>query len=527
MNEFEPSDVPIFLSICFLDSAVNLFSSNYTIVFMKDIGSCNNFCSNKKSLNSAAASKSNLMPILFRSSATTEKALPNLRNKLSSFLIIIHLIILLGSCSISKQISRQAKNDLLKDAAVATGHIGISIYEPATGKYWYNYDAAKYFVPASNTKLFSLYAGMKYLGDSLVGLRYEKTCDNYITIVGTGDPTFLHPDFKNQPVLNFLQKPVDYAYLQDSFLSKFSPLGNGWAWDDYQSAYAAERSELPIYGNVVKFYLQNDTLAVSPPTFYTHSFQWLNSTLTKGVGTKFSIERPFDDNSFHSLSKSSSKFTEQWIPFKTTSNETPPKSTFIKLLEDTLHKKIGNCASVDSRFILRNIIHSQPVDSLFKPMMHRSDNFFAEQTLLMASNEHLGIMSDEIIIDTLLQNDLADIPQRPKWVDGSGLSRYNLFTPQSFVYILNKMKNEFGMERLKNILPTGGEGTLSAYYQKAAGFIFAKTGTLSNHCALSGFMFTKKNKLLIFSVLANHYTTASTPVRRAVEKFLTDIREKY
>ena len=83
------------------------------------------------------------------------------------------------------------------------------------------------------------------------------------------------------------------------------------------------------------------------------------------------------------------------------------------------------------------------------------------------------------------------------------------------------------MERLKNILPTGGEGTLSAYYQKAAGFIFAKTGTLSNHCALSGFMFTKKNKLLIFSVLANHYTTAAAPVRRAVEIFLTYIREKY
>ena len=34
------------------------------------------------------------------------------------------------------------------------------------------------------------------------------------------------------------------------------------------------------------------------------------------------------------------------------------------------------------------------------------------------------------------------------------------------------MKNEFGLERLKNILPTGGEGTLSGYYQKDAEFIF-------------------------------------------------------
>lgn len=159
--------------------------------------------------------------------------------------------------------------------------------------------------------------------------------------------------------------------------------------------------------------------------------------------------------------------------------------------------------------------------------MHRSDNFFAEQTLIMVSNEHLGYMNDEKIIDTLLKSDLKDVPQKPKWVDGSGLSRYNLFTPQSFVYILNKMKNEFGWERLKNILPTGGTGTLSSYYKKDSGFIYAKTGTLSNNCALSGYLITKKGKLLVFSVLANNYQTGATPVRKAVEIFLQGIREKY
>ena len=159
--------------------------------------------------------------------------------------------------------------------------------------------------------------------------------------------------------------------------------------------------------------------------------------------------------------------------------------------------------------------------------MHRSDNFFAEQTLLMASNEHLGYMSDEKIIDTILSNDLKDVPQRPKWVDGSGLSRYNLFTPQSFVYILNKMKNEFGLERMKVILPTGGEGTLSSYYKKDAGFIYAKTGTLSNNCAISGYLITNKGKLLIFSILSNNYITGATPIRKAAERFLQGIREKY
>lgn len=145
----------------------------------------------------------------------------------------------------------------------------------------------------------------------------------------------------------------------------------------------------------------------------------------------------------------------------------------------------------------------------------------------MASNERLGYMNDEAIIDTLLKSDLKDVPQKPRWVDGSGLSRYNLFTPQSFVYILNKMKNEFGWDRVKNILPTGGTGTLTSYYKKEAGFIYAKTGTLSNNCALSGYLITKKGRFLIFSVLVNNYSTGATPVRKAMEKFLVGIRENY
>ena len=83
------------------------------------------------------------------------------------------------------------------------------------------------------------------------------------------------------------------------------------------------------------------------------------------------------------------------------------------------------------------------------------------------------------------------------------------------------------LERIKNILPTGGTGTLSSYYKKDSSFIYAKTGTLSNNCALSGYLITKKGKFLVFSVLANNYQTGATPVRKAVEHFLEAIREKY
>ncbi len=172
-------------------------------------------------------------------------------------------------------------------------------------------------------------------------------------------------------------------------------------------------------------------------------------------------------------------------------------------------------------------IHSQPTDSMLKPMMHRSDNFFAEQSLLMVSNELLGVMDDAKIIDTILKTDFKDLPQKPRWADGSGLSRYNLFTPQDFVAILNKMKTEFGMELLKEIFPTGNEGTLTNYYKTDSTNIFAKTGTLSGVVAISGFIYTQKNKLVLFSVLVNNHQASATDVRRAVEAFLKGIRNNF
>jgi D-alanyl-D-alanine carboxypeptidase/D-alanyl-D-alanine-endopeptidase (penicillin-binding protein 4) len=158
-------------------------------------------------------------------------------------------------------------------------------------------------------------------------------------------------------------------------------------------------------------------------------------------------------------------------------------------------------------------------------MMFNSDNFFAEQTLLMVSNEKLGYMGDEQIIDTLLKTDFKDLPTKPRWVDGSGLSRYDLFSPKDFIYILNKLQSEFGFTRMKRILPTGGQGTLTNYYEGDAGFIYAKTGSMSNNVSLSGYLITKKNKLLIFSVIINNFDGSGKSGRRAIEKLIKSIRE--
>ena len=405
------------------------------------------------------------------------------------FILNFSFLIVLASCSITKQISKQANTILLNDTAIRTGHIGISIYEPATNTYWYNYNADKYFIPASNTKLFTLYAGMKYLGDSLVGARYYHF-GNTLFVAPSGDPTFLHPEYDYQPLLRLLKEANSDIFI-NAVSDKVYKYGKGWAHDDYNESYMTERSKFPIYGNnlwisakpIYPKYLLRDTLidtavnlgrywAYIKPKYFAESVR-ASTNYQPGI----SLKRDILINTFRIEVSKDDSLNIMTIPFAVNQGRTS-----IEILSYILNKKIVNGIGVELK-TKDTILHSQPSDSLFKPMMHRSDNFFAEQTLLMASNEHLGYMSDEKIIDTLLKLDLKDVPQKPRWVDGSGLSRYNLFTPQSFVYILNKTKNEFGWDRLKNILPTGGTGTLSSYFKKDSSFIYAKTGTLSNNCA--------------------------------------------
>ena len=428
-------------------------------------------------------------------------------------LLLAGSAIFLFSCAPSKRLTATSpEQQLITDSSVMNAHIGIAVYDPETNRYLYNYQGNKYFVPASNTKIPTLYAAMKYLGDSIPALRYAES-NEQLFIQPTGDPTLLHRDYKRQVVFDFLRyasKPL--VYVQPNWMTDV--YGSGWAWNDFNAAYMAERSELPIYGNTIVFRWDSSAKKASGDiAFYKHG---LNEKIDPAT-RRFRIERRRLDNIFDVL-PSNSNFSRSEIPFRTYQNN--------RLLEDTI-KKAWLDNVVPPTNLTYKTIFSQHTDSVLKPLMHRSDNFFAEQMLIMAANEFLGVMNEDRIIDTLLKTDFKDLPQRPRWADGSGLSRYNLFTPEDFVHILNKMKNNFGMDRIKEIFATGNEGTLTNYYKADSGYLYAKTGTLSGVVALSGFMYSKTNRLLIFSVQVNNHQSSSTQVRRAVEKFIQYVRQNH
>jgi D-alanyl-D-alanine carboxypeptidase/D-alanyl-D-alanine-endopeptidase (penicillin-binding protein 4) len=449
----------------------------------------------------------------------------------SSFLLCSLSIASAQSLAIPDPSLRQ----LLDSKELKSAHVGVFVYDDSTKRVIADYQGDKYFVPASNTKLFSLYAGMKYLDDSLVGIRFTEN-DTALFIYPAGDPSFLHPDFQSQPVLDFLKKTKKTIYLVDWGWQE-TPLGVGWSWDDYNEDYSVERSQFPIYGNFIRWKQERSeykgkmslgesiTATSSPEITWKTRFQ--SDTLQEGEFVK----RVYDSNVFtlHLHLEKYKDHQDQDVPFITNN-----LNSAVELLKDTLGKTLfiytplEGTPSPEIRSGYSNAlqsIHSRPADSVFKPMMFRSDNFFAEQTLLMVSRKRLGILKDDLIIDSLLSGPLADLPQKPSWVDGSGLSRFNLFSPLDFVTLLVKFKNEFGMDRMKRILPTGGTGTLKNYYHSDSGSVYAKTGSLTGVICISGYIYTVKKRLLEFSILVNNNEGGGSAIRRQVENYVDSLRK--
>ena len=429
-------------------------------------------------------------------------------NLLKLLFIAVATVMILSACSV-----RQAQKTLLSSEGVKGAHVGIAIYNDTKGQWLSKYQSDHYFTPASNVKILATYLGLQFLGDSLPGWKMAENADT-LFLMPLGDPSFMHPEFKYQPVVDIIKNTNKQVVIVGNNQDQFEIFGSGWSWADYAEDYQPERSRMPIYGNVVHFYQSNKKLEAIKPFYFFKDIVDLGKVEEKNWSRSRTGNRFFTTNE-----NNKSKYFQ--VPF---SQEDMPMVKALELLNDTLGKKISFQKQSTLPATSYKIIKTVATDSLLKIMMLRSDNFYADQIVLMASEQLFGKMDDAAMLDSTKKLFFADLPQKMRWADGSGLSRYNLNTPENYIAILQQMQAKFGEARVKNIFEKGGEGTISAYYKNFPGTMYAKTGTLGGQVALSGFIYTPKQQKLYFSVLvANHMSPSSTQVRRAVETYLTKV----
>lgn len=434
------------------------------------------------------------------------------------YLIFCSIFGMTTSCSTTRTVSKTIEGRFETSEAFRQGFSGLMVYDPATEKVLYERNSDKYFTPASNTKLLTFYTGLKILGDSVPGLKYAVRNDSLV-FRGTGDPSFLHEEFPYSQVFHFLnnrKEKLFFAppeYTEDHF-------GPGWAWGDYNWYYSVERGAFPMYGNYVDFsFLPSDSVPQVYPGYFQNKVVLENDPQE----SRSSAIRDLSENIFVLKHKPGNPEREQMVPFKYSSE------LIVELLGDTLDREVKLLEEVPASFRDFKTVYSIPTDSLYKRMLQVSDNFIAEQILLLSAGEIADTLKTSIAIEHLISNHFGDLPDELQWVDGSGLSRYNLFTPRSVVKILEKIQQEVPQPRLFSLLATGGEsGTIKSLYKgEKEPYIYAKTGTLNNNHSLSGYIKTTSGRVLIFSFLNSNYIVPTSMIKQEMEQILKEIYLKY
>jgi D-alanyl-D-alanine carboxypeptidase/D-alanyl-D-alanine-endopeptidase (penicillin-binding protein 4) len=442
-------------------------------------------------------------------------------------------------------------DSLLNEAPALRQHqVGLSLADAATGEVLYELNQARYFTPASTMKLFSFYTGLRLLGDSLPSLRYFSRHDT-LFFQGTGDPSFLHGDVPSRRAYDFLAGRPERILAYTDIASP-PAYGPSWAWDDFNYYFQPERSAFPIYGNTVRFYAAPPRPATAGERSGGHGAAGIVISRRSGGETVQRVRvlpRIFaplasgaaaEDLSGHdpdihvSRAQLDNRFTyfaapKKWVdevPFRTS------RTLLLRLLGDTLRRAIVHTAwqprpGRDTVRILRGL----PADSLYRRLLRVSDNFLAEQLLLMCATQ-LGPPRDSLssyrVIQYAQRNYLKTLPDALPWVDGSGLSRLNLVTPRSLNALLLELHKQVPEPRLLSLLAAGGgQGTLRKRYHDASGtWFWGKTGTLTHTCNLAGYVRTKSGRLLAVSFLHNSIPGDDQPVRNTMQQILGEVRNR-
>ncbi len=438
---------------------------------------------------------------------------------------------------------RARVDSLLSNQFFQSAIAGVDIYDLTSRKTLYNKNEKLLLIPASNLKILTTAAAMLFLDTEYqfktsilyTGDILNKTLYGDLYIAGGGDPLFNIND------LDSLVKEMNKAGLKEITGNIYADVswkdslywGSGWMWDDDPSTDAPYLSALNINDNSIEVFVSPAKLGnkakiyLEPHTGYVNI---LNNTVTTS-----------------SYGLNDYKVTRDWINRKNTiivngsvSSKTiidsgkvwkgvnifNPAMYFTTLFYESLIEsgiKVDGIQELkttpDFAIPLFNYYH--PVDSVIVNVNKTSDNLGAEMILYALAEKYSGKPASAKNGITMINNLIDSIgfnPENYKIADGSGLSRYNLISAELIIGELKYLyenKPEY-FQKFYNSLPIAGlDGTLKDRMQNtpSQNNVHAKTGTMSGVSTLSGYLTTKSNHLIAFSILIQNYVGDSSTAR--------------
>lgn len=377
-----------------------------------------------------------------------------------------------GGESIPGVLSEENILSLLETYRLTGAHVGVVVQSLQTGDIILEYNADRYFIPASTMKPLLTFAALNELGPDFrfrteIYTREEAildqgVLDSDILVKGYGDPTLgsgaiAHALAQAMPVTTIIGNLyLDLSYFDDIF---FAP---GWTWDwhHYHISAIAFRMQRPTGRSLraLEHSLYN-------PDIYLHT-----------VGKQ--IRRGFIARG-------------------------------ITITGDVREGRLG------SGWRLAASIHSPSLSEILRIMNSVSDNFIADQLFkaLGASRHGQGsfLMGSAVVRKSIRESVGVTGLQI---ADGSGLSRFNLITPSQYIEVLtyafqnpeSQKKNTYDFEELKGVFLAGENRFIRLAFplHSRDPLVYAKTGRLSNVATLAGFLVTENQDVFAFAMFVNH-----------------------
>lgn len=354
---------------------------------------------------------------------------------------------------------------VLRETLFTTANVGIKVIAVETGEVIYEKNPLKLHHPASTTKLFTAATALARLGPDY---RFETTL--YVDAdADTQVIQNLYLKGRADPVL----QPNDIVVLADALLESDVNLiqgdivvdathldtvreGPGWMWDDRQLRISA---------------LSIRQIEPEP------------GTRSRALACGYLLK-----------------------------NELEQKG--IEVIGDV----VPGTVPLDARTVAKHL--SPPLADIIKLMNKPSNNWIAELLFKAIGAEVMGEpgtwQKGRDAVNEFLE-EITGEPPAHRFVDGSGLSRYNLLNAELLTQLLVHMYQNFELmpEYLASLPIAGVDGTLINRMQgvSAEKVLRAKTGTLSGVSALAGYTTTADGEVVAFGILISHYVGSATPAR--------------
>ena len=490
-------------------------------------------------------------------------------------ILLISLICCLPAAEAAKKkrrplLAERVEQVIAEFPALRRAHVGVRVVD-LKGTPVFERNARNWFVPASNTKLYSTAFALTRLGSDYrmtTRITAEAAPDaagvieGDIRLVGGGDPSLsgrAYPYDKEKEWADTVPGIEDLAdqlaargvtrvrgsVIGDDTAYVWDPFPDGWSIDDPLYEYGAPVSALTLQDNSLRLEVRPAELPGEPAEVYLSAdvghFVVVPSVTTAAAGERgrIRLERPANTNELHVYGTIAAGAK----PYSTLLAVADPALYAAQVLTDALRRRaitVDQPARVRHRTATGELgadlpatlaeRKSPPLSDLVRVVNKVSQNLHAELLLLEAGRQGKSYVARDTALaewKAFLETEVGLAKDDVNFEDGSGMSRLTLLTPEATTKLLVFMAGAPSGDAWMASLPVGGEdGTLGRRFAGAAekSKVRAKTGTLSHVSALGGYLEHKRGRLA-FTVLVNNYNTLSAEARGGIDKLVATLLE--